>query len=176
MGYEAEAALLGRLAGRLSDEAVAMTWGDLNAGETGLAHAGLAGWLEVERVALTREEAALFTGATGRTPPLVADEPPPGYTFTARGGAEPPEHEERLLAWAARLPEVRQVLRAWRVPGRGATQPAAWVHLVVVDAGTPPHHVVFREPGVHAVAEGEELPPYLAAALAAAEPLRQAGG
>ncbi|NUT97148.1 MAG: hypothetical protein HOY78_34520, partial [Saccharothrix sp.] len=66
--------------------------------------------------------------------------------------------------------------RAWRVPGPGAPLPAAWVHLVVVDAGTPLHHVVFREPGVHAVAEKDELPPYLAAALAAAEPVWAAEG
>lgn len=176
MRYEAEIALLRRLAGRLSDEAVAMLWGDLCAGETGMAHAGLAGWLEVEQVALAPDEVALFTEATERNPPLVADEQPLGYTFTARGAAGPPEHEEQLMAWAARLPAVRQVLRAWRVPGRGATQLAAWVHLVVIDAGTPPHHVVFRKPGVHTVTEAEELPRYLAAALAAAEPVPDAEG
>ncbi|WP_406280354.1 hypothetical protein OH799_14000 [Nocardia sp. NBC_00881] len=125
---------------------------------------------------MTATPALLFTEATDRTPMLVADEQPLGYTFTARGAAGPPEHEERLLAWAARLPAVRRVLRTWRVPGPGATQPAAWVHLVVVAAGTPLHHMVFRKPGVHAVAAEEELPPYLAAALAAAEPVWEAGG
>ncbi|MGF1432020.1 hypothetical protein, partial [Kitasatospora sp. LaBMicrA B282] len=86
--------------------------------------------------------------------------------------------EERRPAGIA---PVERLLRAWRQPTAAAACPATWVYVAETAAGAYlPHVRLGLSPfgltdlphyPVEAVARGEQLPPYQAAALAAAVPV-----
>ncbi|GAB1513272.1 hypothetical protein [Actinophytocola sp. KF-1] len=184
----AVAAVCARLAGRLSDDVLDAVRDHYSVGETEIAEAALLLGLALEGVAITLEEQDLIRAALydPGNPDLddvpVTDEvPPPAYRFTATGpaGAPDPSRADEVLAAEASAHGGVRLHRVWRMPLEGAQDGATWVYVLEV----APEADVLSARGalasrlwveleqrwlVEVVTEGAALPPYQAAALAAA--------
>ncbi|MBF6076775.1 hypothetical protein ACWEPH_02185 [Nocardia beijingensis] len=149
--------LLRRLAGRLDDETLAALWLDLGARELLSMRFTLLASLRRLGVALTPSERAALREVVAGEVELgtLPEDAPLAYAFEDRD-RPPPEHETGFVHWVSAMPEGRRVLRAWRVPGPGAAQPAAWVHLVEVEPGTDVARAQYGlgRRGVHVVVAG----------------------
>lgn len=188
--YESRAVrLLRGLAGRLSDGTLETLWSLLGAGELVLLQEALFGGLTTESCGLSPDEVRLLRELLGnpddrRLPEvrvLAPDEPRPAYRFTGFAADEPdPIADEVATQEASGHNGVRRVLRALRLPANSvATAPVTWVYLVESEAGSYLPHALAGIPSgfllkglgsrypVEPVAEGESLPSYQAAALAA---------
>lgn len=174
----AAVALLRQLAGRIPDEYLQVFRGYLAALEWDLLANSLTGYLAGERVALTEAERHLLDrvagpGAAARV--LEPDGEPPAYRFTA-DGPEPADAERWLVGAVSSLRSVRRLVGAYRRPADEAAVPLeTWVYLVELDPGADVAHTQSQlrvgnphRGVVEVYAVGEELPPYHAAALAAA--------
>ncbi|KAA2267169.1 hypothetical protein F0L68_01175 [Solihabitans fulvus] len=191
--YESRAVTLLRgLAGRLGDGTLRTLWSFLGAGELVLLEDALFGSLDSESGALDPGEldllrAMLDDEADPRLSGirlLAPDEQRPAYRFTDAAedaAAEPnPIADEVAVELASRRPEVRRVVRALRLPANAAASaPVTWVYVVQAAPGSYVPHALAGIPSgflvkglrsrypVEPVVQGEDLPPYQAAALAA---------
>ncbi|KKK05823.1 hypothetical protein [Micromonospora sp. HK10] len=189
--YAAVTEVCARLAGRLPDDTLSTLREHYAAGEWDLADGTLLLNLAYEHVAVTREELDLIRSFLGDpdSPELnsllvVAEAPLPAYQFSPGGpaGAADPSRADHLLAAEARGFGGQGLRRAWRTPFDGAPDGAAWVYVVPL-AGDADELKAFsglssrlwstlREKWpIEVVGEGRSLPPYQAAALAAARPV-----
>ncbi|MFC3505296.1 hypothetical protein ACFOOK_30640 [Micromonospora krabiensis] len=192
--YAAITDVCARLAGRLSDDTLGTVREQYAAGEWDLADATLLLNLAYEDVDITRAEQDLIRSFLGdpSTPdltdvPVVAEVPPPPYRFSPAGPATAPDPTaaDRLLSAEAPLHGGRVLRRAWREPVVGARGGPTWVYVVRVADGADELKAysglmsrlwsALRERWpLEVVAEGRPLPPYQAAALAAAGPVHGA--
>ncbi|EWC61536.1 hypothetical protein UO65_3184 [Actinokineospora spheciospongiae] len=186
--YAAATEVARRLAGRLSDDVVAVVQAQYAAGEPELAVAALLLNLVAEGVAVTAQEATLIRSLTpDPTDPALADlaladtAPAPAYRFSPTGPPEAPDPTpvDEVLATEAPLIGARRVRRAWRDPLPDAPNRPTWVYLVQVAPevdelraySTLTAHLWMRKQEkwpVEVIADGGLLPPYQAAAVTAA--------
>ena len=185
----AVAAVCARLTGRLSDDVLDAVRDHYSVGETEIAESALLLGLALEGVAITLEEQDLIR-ATLYDPdnpdlddvPVTGEVPPPAYRFHATGPAtapDPSRADEVLAAEAAATHGGLRLHRTWREPLDGARDGATWTYVLEVGQETD---VLSARSGlasrlwveleqrwpVEVVTEGTDLPPYQAAALAAA--------
>lgn len=186
--YAAATEVARRLAGRLSDDVVAVVQAQYAAGEGELAVAALLLNLVAEGVAVTAREAGLIKSlVTDQADPGLADlaiadvAPPPAYRFSPTGPPEAPDPgpADQVLATEAPLVGARRVRRAWRDPLPDAPNRPSWVYLVQV-APEVDELRAYRAISaqlwmrrqekwpVEVIADGGLLPPYQAAAVTAA--------
>ena len=182
------AAVCARLAGRLSDDVLDAVRDHYSVGETEIAESALLLGLALEGVAITLGEQDLIR-ATLYDPgnpdlddvPVTGEVPPPTYRFHATGPvtAPDPSRADEVLAAEATAHGGRVLHRAWREPLDGARDGATWTYVLTVG---PEADVLSARSGlasrlwvelaqrwlVEVVTEGADLPPYQAAALAAA--------
>ncbi|MFT7840193.1 hypothetical protein Q5530_28970 [Saccharothrix sp. BKS2] len=171
-----------RLAGRLSDDALATVRGHFAAGERESAGSALALGLARQGVGITggeRESLRSFLGdADLLDVPAVEEAPSVPYRFgpTAPADAVDPGRADILLLTNARYHGGLCLHRAWREPLEGARDTATWVYLLRVVADTDEvtacsglasrlRTVLGEEHALEVVAEDRPLPPYQAAAL-----------
>ncbi|MFC4565460.1 hypothetical protein ACFO4E_26685 [Nocardiopsis mangrovi] len=187
--YAAVVDVCARLAGRMSDVALGAARDFYSVGEWDLAEGTLLVNLEYEGVTLTREERELIrsTLEDPDAPELAAVAvieavPPPRYRFApaAPAGAPDPAPADRILSADAPLHGGRLLRRTWREPCSGARDAAGWVYVLEVAAGADALSAACGLGSrlstlpcesrcvLEAVAERRPLPPYQAAAVAAA--------
>jgi hypothetical protein len=170
--------LLRRLAGRIPDDELASLRTKLGAGELDELEWSLVYLLRDEGVWLDEAELALLPMARTRSDnPFVAElprtgGPRPEYRFEPADAAA---DDDRLLGPATSASSLRRVVKARRIPvGAGPTK------VVYVAEFAVGENIVRQQVGLdwglgealfEAVAEGENLPPYQAAALAAGRPI-----
>lgn len=189
--YAAVADVCARLAGRLSDDTLGTVREHYAAGEWDLADATLLLNLAFEGVGTTPGEQELIRSFLGdpdspelRDVPVVAEAPPPAYRFGPTGPADAPDptRADALLSADAPRHGGHRLFRAWRQPHDGARDGASWVYVLLVAEGADPLSAysglssrlwtALREKWpLEVVVEGTSLPPYQAAALAAAQPV-----
>jgi hypothetical protein len=186
--YAAAASVCACLAGRLSDEALGAVRDHYVGGEPELAESALLLGLAHEGVAITREEQDLIR-ATPDDPdnpdlddvPLTDEPPDLVYRFHASGPAHAPDptHADATLSAAAPHHGGRRLCRAWREPLPGAQNRATWLYVLTVSADADALaafagltsrlwvalQVSWR---LEVVVDGHDVPPYQAAAMAAA--------
>ncbi|RKT57317.1 hypothetical protein [Saccharothrix australiensis] len=186
--YAAVTDVCARLAGRLSDDTLGTVREHFAAGEWELAESTLLLNLAYEGVGITGEERDLLRSFLDDPDnpdladvPVVDQVPPPRYRFSSTGpaGAQDPSKADILLSTDARYHGGRRLRRAWREPVEGAPDGSTWVYVLQVAEGTDELKaysglvsrlwVVLKEKcGLEVVVEGRLVPPYQAAALAAA--------
>jgi hypothetical protein len=186
--YAAAAAVCARLAGRLSDETLGAARDHYFGGEPELAESALLLGLAYEGVGITREEQDLIRASLEDQDnpdlddvPIIESEPPLAYRFsaTAPAGAPDPSHADAVLSTEAPRHGGVRLGRAWREPLPAARDGATWVYVLQVApeadelgayAGlTSRLWVTLQEKWrLEVVVEGTVVPPYQAAALAAA--------
>jgi hypothetical protein len=186
--YAAVTDVCARLAGRLSDDTLGTVREHYAAGEWDLADATLLLNLAYEGVGITGPERDLIRSFLGDPDgpdlldvPVVAEVPPPAYRFSPTGpaGTPDPTRADIVLSTDAPRHGGRRLHRAWRDPRGGARDGATWVYILQVAEGTDELKafsglasrlwVVLQEKWqLEVVVEGWLLPPYQAAALAAA--------
>ncbi|SDM68739.1 hypothetical protein [Allokutzneria albata] len=172
--------LLRVLAGRIEDGQLAHRWGDLAAQDPWELERNLLGYLAKHAIPLRDEEIALLP--EGRIKPdgiqirrltrWRPSDPVPKYRFTPLDPDDSPA-ERHLLGRAPDRPTLRRIRKALRSP---ANEAAIAQETVVYVAECTPDSDISRLHGfldvsrhgeqTQVVAEGEELPPYHADALA----------
>ncbi|GLW78106.1 hypothetical protein [Actinokineospora globicatena] len=160
--------VLRRLAGRLPDDDLAALRSTLGAGEVDDLERSLLFALADHRVGIDDTERALLAAEGVRVDsPVLADLPAPVAADT-RFRPEPSAStvDEKVLAATATLPTVRRVLRARRLAGDKL------VYVVELTGGSVPTAQAALHWGLdgallEVVLEGEDLPPYQAAARSA---------
>ncbi|WP_436496991.1 hypothetical protein [Actinokineospora sp. HUAS TT18] len=158
----AAVALLRGFAGRVRDSALNHLRGLLAAGELDLLESELVTALALDRV-------PVLPGELEDTDGLVVGTDLPRYDFAA---AEPEPADQAAVAGVFGIEDVRTIRKALRISASGAT---ALVWVVELAAGSDvsrwrrylPDLSAFPDSTCEIVAEGERLPPYQAAALAA---------
>jgi hypothetical protein len=190
--YAAITDVCGRLAGRLSDDVLGTVREHYAAGEWDLGDATLLLNLAYEGVGVTGQERELIRSFLGEPDspdlddvPVVAEVPQPLYRFTRTGPADVPDVSRAdVVLWTdAARHGGRTLRRAWREPLDGAPDGAAWVYVLSVTDGADELRAysglmsrlwtVLKEKWpLEVVVEGKQLPPYQAAALTAAHPVR----
>jgi hypothetical protein len=173
--------LLRVLAGRIADGQLADRRADLAARDLWELQLNLLGYLAEHAIPLRDEEIALLPEARAKPDGirirkltrLRETDPLPGYRFEPLDADGSPA-ERYVLERAARHPALRRVRKALRIP---ANEAAIDRETVVYVAECTPDGEVYRLQDAldvsrygeqtEVVAEGEELPPYQAAALAA---------
>ncbi|GAA4430008.1 hypothetical protein ACFQV2_15630 [Actinokineospora soli] len=188
--------LCARLAGRLADDTLRGVRQDYFGGEARQAETTLLLSLAHEGVGITRVERTMIRSTLDDPddPDLAAvaiidAPPPPPYRFfpVAPPHAPSPAPADAVLAERAPLQGGKRLLRAWREPVSQAPDQAAWVYVVQVERGVDRlrvhsglvSHLWVRARAtwpVEVVEDGATLPPYQAAALAAAREIRAAKG
>jgi hypothetical protein len=178
-------ALLRRLAGRIPDDELASLRTSLGAGELDELEWSLVYLLRDGAVWLDEAELALLPMArTQPDNPFVANlprtgDPTPEYRFEP---ADASADDDRLLGPAGSTPTLRRVVKARRIPVNDVAAGPDKVIYVAEFAAS--ENIARQQVGLdwglggalfEAVIEGEELPPYQAAALAAGQPIWPSG-